>query len=297
VDPISRYQKSICWQKHIREQNYESDLIKSGLSKIHTDCLSISDFEFKYVPKVDKLNCKLVKEFIEKHEWLGKMPNRPTHRFIATYEGIVAGVLVMGTPNAFSYLLGKPNLNLEKQISRGACISWSPTNLGSWLIMNSIRWMIKNTEFRYFTSYSDTAAKELGTIYQACNFTYLGKTSGSRYEFYDPENPQRGWFSSRLFRKVGQYKKYSLNLGLQWQDSWTDGCKMVWNNMPSIYHAQLAQASRDYQARCEHRKVQPKHKYVYIKGRNKTETKKLLKAFSENSPKLLDLPYPKIRGQ
>ena len=48
--------------------------------------------------------------------------------------------------------------------------------------MFSIKWMAKNTPFRAFTAYSDPEAKELGTIYQACNFYYIGQSSGSQSE-------------------------------------------------------------------------------------------------------------------
>jgi hypothetical protein len=59
--------------------------------------------------KEDKQLCKEVKEFIMRHEWLAKLPNRPTHRFTARLKknGILAGTIIMATPNAFSNLLGK----------------------------------------------------------------------------------------------------------------------------------------------------------------------------------------------
>ena len=47
------------------------------------------------------------------------MPNRPTHRFIATYNNILAGVIIMSTPNSFSMMLGNETSKLEKLISRG----------------------------------------------------------------------------------------------------------------------------------------------------------------------------------
>ena len=167
------YNKNHCYQYDIRINNFEQDIKDAGLTQSEVDALNVSDFEFKYLDKSDTDTCSIIKAFIIRHEWLGKMPHRPTHRFIATYKGIIAGVIVMATPNAFSNLLGKENRDKEKLISRGACISWSPKNLGSALVMFSIRWMVKNTPYRFFTAYSDTKARELGTIYQACNFTYL----------------------------------------------------------------------------------------------------------------------------
>ncbi len=84
----------------------------------------------------------------------------------------------MNVPNAFSKLLGENTPNLERLISRGACISWSPKEIvASSLIMWLINWMGKNTTYRLFIAYSDPTALELGTVYQACNFYYLGKSA------------------------------------------------------------------------------------------------------------------------
>jgi len=50
---------------------------------INSQELKISDFTFEYIDNENKNMCENIKIFIEKYEWLGKMPNRPTHRFIA----------------------------------------------------------------------------------------------------------------------------------------------------------------------------------------------------------------------
>jgi hypothetical protein len=84
----------------------------------------------------------------------------------------------MATPNTFSFALGKENRDIIKLVSRGASISWAPKNLGSWIVSRACKWMVQNTDFRMFEAYSDPLAKELGTIYQALNWTYLGQTSG-----------------------------------------------------------------------------------------------------------------------
>jgi hypothetical protein len=294
-----------CWQYEIRKRNLEEDVASSKIDYEELKLLKATDFSFEYVPSFDQSQAKEIKEFIVRHEWLGKMPNRPTHRFVARYKGKLAGVVVMATPNAFSHLLGKGNLSKEKLISRGACISWSPPNLASWLIMKSVNWMIQNTEFRFFTAYADTEAKEIGTIYQACNFIYLGKKSGTKFEYFDDKNPRRGWMSDRIFRKVGQYKKYAKDALIQWGDDWSVGCKMHWDNIPKETQTILRLASRSHQDHCHKRKVPLKHKYVYIKGKTKKETKSLMKFFVERNPTLggstsnkrLGAPYPKIRGQ
>ena len=161
---FSNYTGTKCWQAHISEVNLSQDLKDAGLTEEQAAKLRTSDFIFEYVDKQDKSACAEVKQFIERHEWLGKLSQRSTHRFVARLKGTgqLAGTIVMATPNAFSSLLGKENRDREKLISRGACISWAPKNLGSWLIMSSIKWMAKNTEFRYFTCllYTSDAADE-----------------------------------------------------------------------------------------------------------------------------------------
>lgn len=202
----------------------------------------------------------------------------------------------MATPNCFSNLLGEENRHREKLISRGACISWSPKNLGSALIMFAVRWMVKNTAFRYFTAYSDTEARELGTIYQACNFIYLGQNSGAKHEYFDPSEPERGHFSDRIFRKTSFIKRQAIKSGIDWQPHWHKGDKILWTNIPDDTISQIKFALQSYRSSCQRRKIPPKHKYVYILGPTKSETKKLKSLFRDLNQTKQNLKYPKIRG-
>ena len=295
------YKGDKCWQAHVADVNRERDLMMANLTEAGAAKLRISDFVFEHVSSEEKELCKEVKEFIERHEWLAKLPNRPTHRFTARLKknGILAGTIIMATPNAFSNLLGKENKDKEKLISRGACISWAPKNLGSWLIMSSVRWMVENTDFRYFTAYSDPEAKELGTIYQACNFTYLGQTSGTDKQYFDTKNPKKGWFSSREFRKKSNYYKYAEKIGIskeRWK-SWMKKYSPDWNVIPPDVKIAIKKQEEIYRQSCKSRKVPAKHKYVYILGRSKKETKLLKEAFKKNSPRKVSLPYPTERGK
>lgn len=298
---FKNYNKDHCWQYEIRQQNLISDLKEASLTEEEYNSLRIEDFEFSYVDKEDKKQCEEIKHFIERHEWLGKLPARPTHRFIATLKknGIIAGAIVMATPNAFSHILGKENRDKEKLISRGACISWAPKNLGSWLIMKSIKWMVKNTQFRMFSAYSDPEAKELGTIYQACNFIYLGQKSGTVKQYFDPNRPELGWFSDREFRKKSKYKLYAQKIGLTLEE-WKGYMKKYspnWEIMPDEIKTKIKEEEKKYRESCESRDMKPKHKYIYILGRSKKETKELKKLFQKNNPKMVQLGYPLERGK
>jgi len=274
------YNKKHSWQYDIRLNTINEFKIEKKLN--------VSDFTFEYVPDNNKILCDEVKIFIEKYEWLGKMPNRPTHRFIAKYENKLAGVVIMATPNQFSKLLGDNTSQLEKLISRGACASWTPKNLASSLIMWSIKWMVKNTQFRIFTAYSDPDAKELGTIYQACNFIYLGQKYGSNKIYFDLNKPHLDWFSSRYFHRRSMYKKMAKKLNIE----------ITWNKVSEIpldTKKLLNLEIEKYEKSCINRIATPKHKYVYILGNCKRETKKMINEFEKRNSKLLNLEYPKNR--
>jgi len=288
------YDKEHCWQYDIRKKRLVSDMKESDITENQMLKMRTNNFTFEFVDKLEKIKCQEIIEFIQKHEWLGKMPNRPTHRFTARFNGKLAGVIIMTTPNAFSKIVGEDTIKLEKLIARGACISWSPKNLGSWMITKSIKYMILNTPFRVFSAYSDTEAMELGSIYQACSFIYLGKSSGSQKQYLDPRNENIGWFNDRHFRHKSMYKKYAQNLNIL---NWSQYMKKYspdWDKIPSEMTYNIKEEIKKYRAGCKERTTKPKHKYVCIKGINKNETKKLLKLFDDNCK---SFEYPKIRGE
>jgi len=292
---LRSYNKAHCWQFEMKLTTLSEDLDSCNLSSEEIENIQISDLKFCFIDKSESIKCSEIKRFIERYEWLGTMPLHPTHRFAAYYHNILVGVVVMSMPNAFSVLLGKENRHMERLIARGASISWAPKNTASWLIMKSIRWMVHNTKYRLFVAYSDPEARELGTIYQACNFIYLGKASGTTRMFMDPSNPQR-WFSDRQFRSRSMYKRYANELGIMWDPSWQSKDKIIWKNMPREIEERLRLKSKDFQAKCVSRVVPAKHKYCYILGRTQSETNKLIQIFESLNPTKVGLLYPKERG-
>ena len=285
-----------CWQYLVRQKNLESDLKRVGITPTDMSALRVSDFKFRYVAKKERQVCQQIKQFITIHEWLGTMPHHPTHRFIATYQGHMAGVVVMSTPNMLcSQFFGPQNRDREKLISRGACISWSPKNLASALLMDSIRWMAKNTPYRFFTGYSDVGAGEIGTIYQACNFIYLGQKMGEKFKYYDPQSPDRGWFSERIFAKTSKIKRCAKACGIHWQSQWQQRDKIFWDAMPPSVESKIRGRLKEEKARCMRKKVPRKHKYVYILATNRRETKRLRQSFFNLRRSKLNHPYPSRR--
>jgi hypothetical protein len=302
VDIIERaknYDKDHCWQYDIRVNNLQQDIAESGIDPERIKTLTATDFHFR--PLTTERDRQEATAFIERHEWLGNLSQYTTHWFGAYYrdpnqglmgKDILAGVTLMNLPNAFSKLLGDDTKKVERLISRGACISWSPKNLASSFLMWSIGWMVKNTQYRLFTAYSDPTAKEIGTIYQACNFYYLGNESGTTTRYV---NPYTGKIvSDRFFRQRSAYQKYAKELAIEWDKSWCDNKGMLWDNVPPNIEAALRSHSKKKQSSAVSVDMPSKHKYAYVLGATKAETKKLRREFEARNKVL---PYPKQRGE
>ncbi len=284
---LQNYNEQHCWQYDIRLKNGDTDLQELPAG-ILPEQLTIKDFTLQFEEKADVFN--EAKAFIEKHEWLGKLGLYPTHIFTARVKGILAGVVIMDMPGAFSKLLGEDTRKIERWIGRGACVSWSPKNLASALIMYSIKWMVKNTRFRLFTAFADPMALELGTIYQACNFYYLGQKAGTRYQFL---NDRGNWVSDRYFRSRSIYKKIAKQLGYDWQDEWQVRDRVDFHKMPIAYAESIKGEAKAYMKSCDKRTMKLKHKYAYVLGIDKRETRDLRRLFIDRN-KVYD--YPKERG-
>tara|TARA_R110000868_G_scaffold301534_1_gene561947 strand:- start:151 stop:1029 length:879 start_codon:yes stop_codon:yes gene_type:complete len=286
---LNTYDKNHCWQYNIRVTNLDEDLKLCGLTKEYVDTLRVSDFEYKNI--TDKKEQQGLKQFIERHEWLGNLSQYTTHWFACYHKETISGVILFNMPNAFSKTLGENTKELERLISRGACISWSPKNLASSLLMWSIKWMVDNTQWRLFTAYSDPTAKELGTIYQACNFYYMGQNAGTTSRYINPYTKKV--VSDRYFRQKTAYRKFAKELGIEWQKEWAHNTGMNWGNMPDGIEKQLRDYSKYKQSVSQKISMPSKHKYAYVLGRTKRETKQLKKIYEERNKQY---PYPKERG-
>lgn len=286
---LGDYDLDHCWQYDIRLRNAERDLVNAGINQQYANSLRVTDFTFREV--TDKDDRKDLALFIKRHEWLGTLSQYTTHWYGAYHGNLLAGVLLLNMPNAFSKLLGDDTPELERLISRGACVSWSPKNLASAFVMFAIRDMAKRTRYRLFTAYSDPMARELGTIYQACNFYYLGQSAGATARYV---NPYTGRIvSDRFFRARSAYKRYAKDLGIRWRYEWSHGCGMLWDNIPDEVEVALREHSKKMQAGAEKISVPAKHKYAMVQGCNKKETAALRRTFEQMNK---TYPYPKVRS-
>ena len=291
LDKIKNYDKEWCYQYQKRLDTLQEDLEKYGWSEEDLKSIFLDDFEFSNITsKEDKREAI---DFIKRYEWLGDVSGFPMQWFTARYKGILGGVVIMSPPNAFSKLLGEGTENIEALITRGASASWCPFNLGSKFVMWCIKWMVNNTPYRLFTCYSDPQAKEIGSIYQALNFYYLGQASGTTVKAINPYN-KNSLISDRTFRSRSMFKRYAKDLGIEWQPNWNDRSSVLWNNIPDDVEEKLRAYSKEMFNNAEKIYFPNKHKYAFVLGKDKRETKQLRKKFLELN-KIYE--YPKERGK
>lgn len=291
LEKIKDYDKPWCYQYQKRLDTLQEDMEMYKWSQEDIDNISLDDFEFSFIS--DKKDKEEATAFIKRYEWLGTIGSFPTHWFTARYKGILGGVIIMGMPNAFSKMLGEETKNIERLIARGASASWCPFNLGSKFLMWAIKWMVDNTQYRLFTCYSDPQAKEVGSIYQGLNFFYLGQGSGTNVRCVNPYNPNV-IITDRAFRARSFFKRYAKDLGIEWDKSWNNDQKILWENMPEGIEQRLRDYSKEMYRKAEKISFPSKHKYAFVLGRDKRETKALRKKFLELNK---TYEYPKERGK
>ena len=130
---------------------------------------------------VREISFKEAKEIIDKYEWLGCMPVCVRHCYGLFFPSLnndgnelLGGVTVFsqeytenqGVWDKYGYT-GKIIL-----LARGVNLHFCPKNANSHLIMESIKLLPE--KYSVVTCTVDNLAGEVGTIYQACNFDYVG---------------------------------------------------------------------------------------------------------------------------
>jgi hypothetical protein len=236
---------SVCWQKQLRD-NYNH----LGVPSVPTLDLS------KAV--IRKVNRKTAESIILKYEWLGTLPLGCTHYYGIFFGSYCAGVTCVSVGGGGANVYAYKEFGLSSQyefayLQRGANVHWSPTGANSKLVSFTCKLLAKDTGAKLIIAYSDTDAGEIGTIYQACNWVYIGRGSSTNQWV----SPQGRVYDQKLASNIAKRKgverfritKYLLSKG---------------------WHEQ---------------KSNPKGRYVYILDR----TDKMLVALIEK----LRRPYPK----
>lgn len=136
--------------------------------------------------EIRRVSYALAKQIILKYEWLGTMtPSR--HHYGLFFGPWCAGVVCYTFVTATVY--GHKEFCVTRDefvtLSRGACVHWAPPGANSRLVSVSLRLLAEDSDCKVVVAYSDEDAGEIGTIYQACNWFYIGRGQ-SNYQFIAP---------------------------------------------------------------------------------------------------------------
>jgi len=165
-----------CYQYRVRELKRIEEEVELGFDP--SKC-SIGNSEVRPISKSE------AKRIIEDYEWLGYMPSYTKYHFGVFFnvdgEEYLGGVVVfqddyvenVGGWDKYGYT-GKIIL-----LSRGVCLWWAPKNTNTYIISKALRWLDKHTDYKVVTATVDSLAGEIGTIYQAANWDYVGVMDGN----------------------------------------------------------------------------------------------------------------------
>lgn len=183
-----------------------------------------TDIKKAEVKEIDRATCEKI---ILEYEWLGCMPAVVWHMYGIFFEGNCGGVVCYGPE--YSENLGKIAREQGRKcadwskygyegkmilLSRGACTHWAHPHSGSKLIRQSMKML--PPRYEVITCTTDHAAGEIGTIYQACGFYYVGSMRESNDRVNSREKDRDGW---RINGKIWSARSIRARIGsTQWAD-------------------------------------------------------------------------------
>lgn len=166
----STYRKpaaEVAYQKQLRDQ-YLAEGVPPGV-----------DLTLKKAV-VRQVSREIAKSIILRYEWLGTMSSSSLHYglMFGDYCAGVTCVALRGSGTAgptTSRRFGLEQVDMAT-LCRGACVHWAPQGANSKLVSWTVRLLGKARAGKLLVAYSDADAGEIGTIYQACGWYYVGRT-------------------------------------------------------------------------------------------------------------------------
>lgn len=255
-------------QRLVRERVADkTDLLGRWWDGIDTD---ISKAEVK------EISHAMARGIIEEYEWMGCLAAVNWHYYGIFFGGMCAGAVVYGPEYSENLGIqaresGRKCADWSKYgyegkmilLSRGACVHWAHPHSASKLIRGSMQLLPE--KYKIVTATVDILAGEIGTIYQACGFDYVGSMRDSNRNVNSRSMDRDGWL---INGKLYGSRAVRMKVGT--------------TNIEDI---------RRYYPDAEKVKQQSKGRYFAFRG-SKTEKKNNRKAIAH-----LIKPYPKRQEQ
>ena len=187
------------WQKKIRDSR-EVDAARENLFGAWWKDIDVS-IDSAVIKEVDRATCEKI---ILEYEWLGCMPAVVWYTYGIFFHGHCGGVVCYGPEYSenlgkISRETGRPGADWSKYgfegkmilLSRGACTHWAHPHSASKLIRRSMD--LLPPKYEVVTATVDPAAGEIGTIYQACGFYYVGSMREGNKNVNSRHMDRDGW--------------------------------------------------------------------------------------------------------
>lgn len=123
---------------------------------------------------IKECSYETAKKIVLEYEWMGRMPALVLQTYGIFFRDNCGGAVVF-SPDYGENLGVWDKYGFSSKIillARGACVHWSPSGAASRLIRKSMS--LLPSQYEVITATVDSYAGEVGTIYQACGFHYVG---------------------------------------------------------------------------------------------------------------------------
>lgn len=163
-------QEMVCWQYLKRKEYDEGKRAEQGELMPEDFSLEIKDSVLKPISR------EVAKGFIEKFEWLGTL-GQYSFGYGLYFGYKLGGCACFASPGSWqtTRICGEKYSDKVILLNRGACANWCKKNTNSHLIMQALKAVERDMPYRIVLAYADERAGEIGQIYQACNWLYVGR--------------------------------------------------------------------------------------------------------------------------
>ena len=156
---------------------------------------------------------KQAETIILDYEWLGTM-GTTQHHYGIFFDGVLGGAVCFGYfqgMQGYASYIGDRYADNGIQLSRGACAHWAHEHSASKLIAYGLREMSKKG-YKFVVAFSDPDAGEVGTVYQATNWHYVGFRDNKHWDLYHKDGRvymnDRDIYKKHGFRGKGKMEEF-----------------------------------------------------------------------------------------
>lgn len=128
---------------------------------------------------VEEITTAKASTIILEYEWLGDMPQAVKKCYGMFHGDFLSGALVFAEKPGGNLISNSESIVPADShyLARGACTHWAHPHAASWFISKVCRDFLCKDNGTVL-AYSDPAAGEIGTIYQALGWAYIGPSQG-----------------------------------------------------------------------------------------------------------------------